>query len=296
MQQALTELSGALRHPLNVNRALPQRLYYPTDAHGLAATVRGQALRALDWRLGWGDPLVRYGVDLVEEFLDQHQCAAADPLREEFRGAARANFSPRGTHFDGFVARLFACPDAGQATSTSGYALGFSVENMTACAGAGHPDLGIRLEAAIYSREQQLAIVGRLYQSYEDYFVAAVQRFGQRHRDDLLIPCWDKFRHDIGSVLMRFRDPALGKEREWIALAVGRRTRTDDGIGFEIVDNRLVPAVALDIGARLDGARRPSALDVIVIGASLPFEPTREVLQAFLARHAAARVRIHRAC
>ena len=81
---------------------------------------------------------------------------------------------------------------------------------------------------------------------------------------------------------MRFRNPASFEEREWIALALTRPHQEQDPVVFEIVDNRLVPSVALNIGGPPDRGRRKLPLDVIAIGTSLPFEATREALSAFL--------------
>ncbi len=162
-------------------------------------------MRAFDWRTGWGGAPARYGVQLVEDFLGQPPPASTDPLRALFRSETLANFNPRGSHFDGFVARLSECagpPGANPLVTTS------VTQPRT------------RLLKAIYSREQQLAIVHTLYRSSEDYFLSAVQRFGEHYRSDLLTPCWDKFRHMIGTWLMRFRDPASVDEREWIAIVL----------------------------------------------------------------------------
>jgi hypothetical protein len=257
---------------------MPQRLFHVTDAAGVETLVRSRALRALDWRLGWDGALVRYGVKLVETFLHQRTDATADPLREQFRRATLANFNPCGSHFDGFVARLFERAEPRNQMSFPGYAIGF------AAARAGD---GMQLLPAIYSHEQQLAIVQTLYRRSEDYFVSAVHRFGEQHRTELLTPCWDKFRQGIGTCLMRFRAPASCHEREWIAIALGATAQADDAIDFVVIDNRLAPVVAIDIGAL--------PLDVIAIGAALPFESTREALSAFLRRQRTHGVAIVRA-
>lgn len=285
VRQELAQLSGSAQHQLTTEHAMPQRLFHPTDAAGVQATVHSGVLRALDWRLGCPAPLVRYGVEVVEGFLGQRQDTTVDTLREEFRRETLANFNPYGTHFDRFVARLFESVDAGESASFPGYALGLSVANLPIRTSAGEPGASIQLLKAIYSREQQLSIVKTLYQSYEDYFVSAVHRFGEQHRTDLLTPCWDKFRNDIGTFLPRFRNPASQREGEWIAIALTRPHRDEDPVLFEIVDNRLVPFVALDIGGPLASGRHTQSLDVIAIGASLPFGLAREALSAFLRRN-----------
>lgn len=285
VQQELTQLSGSTCHQLAADPALPKRLFHLTGAAGLEAAMRTGKLPARDWRLGCAAPLVRYGVEVVEAFLVTRQGASADPLREEFRRATLANFNPSGTHFDGFIVRLFECAEVRNAASSPGYALGLSVANLPIRTSASEPETCMQLLKAIYSREQQLAIVETIYQCYEDYFVSAVHRFGEQNRAQLLTPCWDKFRHDIGTLLMRFRNPASFQEREWIAIALTQPLQEAEPVVFEIVDNRLVPSVALDIAGLPDSGRRKLPLDVIAIGASLPFESTREALAAFLSHN-----------
>lgn len=281
VQHELAQLSGSAQLRLAAEPALPQRLYHLADAAGIEALVCTGTLRALDWRLGWDEPLVRYGVELVEAFLGERPPGPADALREEFRRETLANFNPSGTHFDGFVARLFEKADARE--PSPGYALGLRVVDLPARTSASEPGASMQLLRAIYSREQQLTIVQALYQAYEDYFVSAVQRFGEQNRTQLLTPCWDKFRYDVGTFLMRFRNPGLFPQQEWIALALAGPHQEKDPVAFGIVDNRLVPSVALDICG--PAAKRKLALDVIAVGAALPFESTREALSAFLGRN-----------
>lgn len=245
----------------------PAHLFHLVDAAGIDSVVRRRTLPALDWRLGHDAALVGYGVELVTDFLTARQNQAMDALREQFRSAALANFNPRGTHFDGFVARLFERIDAADPATFPGYALGLSVGALSRFA----------LQRAIYSRAQQLAIVESVYQRCEDYFVSAVQRFGERHSAELLPPCWDKFRRNIGTFLMRFRCPSRVNEGEWIALAIISRVQQNkDAVTFQIVDNCLVPTFVCDIAG---------SLAIIAIGASLPFATTREALLAYLGRN-----------
>ena len=246
--------------------AAPAHLYSLTDAAGLDAAVRSKTLPAYDCRLGHDPSLVRYGVAVVEGFLAARLEACTDPLRTQFCRAALENFHPRGTHFDGFVVRLFDCEEAGTAPNCPGYALGVRAA-----------DLPLRLGQAIYAPTRQLAIVAAAYQACEDYFVSAVDRFGGRYRADLLTPCWDAFRHHTGMWLMRYRQPHLAAEREWIGVALAKPQQEADPVTFQIVGNRLLPAVRIHIGAR--------TLETITIGATLPFETTCEALRAYLGRH-----------
>lgn len=281
-----------MRETLCSNDAAPQRLFYPTDAVGLAAAVRRQSVRALDWRLGWGDAFTHYGIGRVDEFLAQRAGTTQDAFRKTFCEASRLNFNPRGTHFDAFVARFFECALLGHPAAPSEYALGLSVSRLSATTCSASPKATARLAAAIYDREHQRSIIDSVYSAYEDYFVSAIQRFGERYLNDLQTPCWDKFRHDIGSMLIRFRDPFLANECEWIAIALIGPQTSDIDIKFEIIGNRFVPTVALDLRSEIDCERGACAIDTIVTGPSLPYEPTREVLQAFLARTATGKIRI----
>jgi hypothetical protein len=282
VQQELAQLSASGLHRAAVEPPVPQRLFQPADAAGVETLVRSRTLRALDWRLGWGDALSGYGVELVEDFLHQRQAATTDPLQEQFRRATLTNFNPSGSHFDGFVARLYECVEPPLPAPFPGYALGFSCVDLPVPTSAGAAGASMRLLAAIYEREQQLAIVQTLYQMCEDYFVSAVHRFGEHNSAELMTPCWDKFRQAVGAFMMRFRAPASCHEREWIALALARPHLAEDPIVFEPVDNRLVPLVQIDIGGLPASGRRTQPLDVIAIGAALPFESTREALAAFL--------------
>lgn len=263
MHAELSQLRSAPDAPWRTAPAAPTRLFYPADAARLDAVVRDHALPAHDWRLGHEPALVRHGVDLVERFLAARRDTTGNPLRERFRQATLANFNPRGTHFDGFVVRLFEHADGAAAAGRQDYALGMRTAALPA-----------RLGQAVYVPERQRAIVASIYQACEDYVVGAVARFGERCLDDFLTPCWDTFRHEVGPFLMRFRPPALAHEQEWVALVPARGRQCADQVTFPIVDNRLVPTAALALGAR--------PLDAIAIGPALPFGTTCEALRAWL--------------
>lgn len=265
----LGALGTTLRATVVAESPYPARLFYPVDAAGMANVIRNRTITARDWRLGCPPALVAYGVEVVTACLEREP--VADPLRRAFRRAALANLHPRGSHFDGFVARLFASPAT---AGWHGYALGLAVPAA--------PLPGMTLMAAIYAVEQQQAIIAALLHACEDYFVSAVQRFGARHHDDLLVPCWDRFRRDIGTFLMRLRHPDQSHEREWIALALAGPRR--DPVLFDVIGNRLVPGVHLAIDSM--------PVDHIIIGAELPFATTREALAAFLGRHGMHGVRV----
>jgi hypothetical protein len=251
--------------------------------------VRSGALRAIDWRLGWDGSLVGYGVELILSLLQTQSDLSGEGLRRRFRDHVLTHFNPRGTHFDGFVARLFDIGGADAHCTVGGYALGLSSATLPVQPHAGGPPGGMRLHSTIYAIERQCAIVQTLYRRYEDYLFRAVERFGERHIDDFMSACTDQFRHDIGYLVMRFRGPAAAHEREWIAIVLASAYRKPgqdaDPVRFDILNNRLVPVVALDIAEPgADGRRRP-AVEVIAIGVSLPAESTREALKAYLRRH-----------
>lgn len=233
--------------------------------------------------------MVAYGVELVKTFLDTTPDEVTDPLRIEFRRTLSANFHPRGTHFDGFVARLYEFDDAFEPASFPGYAIGLRVADLPIRAQSDEREMSIRLERTVDCRDQQLQIVKTLYQAYEDFFVSAAQRFGESHRDALLPSCWDKFRHHIGLYLMRFRDPAKLQHPEWIAIALTRNDEHEDSIAFEVIDNRIVPLTTLPLTRANSIALQ---IDSVKVGAALPFEITKESLTAFLRHHGIFRVDI----
>lgn len=233
--------------------------------------------------------MVAYGVELVKTFLDTISDEITDPLRIEFHRTLSVNFHPRGTHFDGFVARLYEFDVAIEPALFPGYAIGLRIADLPIRAQSDEREMSIRLERTVDCRDQQLQIVTTLYQAYEDLFVSAAQRFGESHRDALLTPCWDKFRHHIGLYLMRFRDPVEAKHREWIAIALTRNDEREDSIAFEVIDNRIVPLTALPL-TRANSLALP--IDSVIVGAALPFEITKESLTAFLRHHGIFRVDI----
>lgn len=261
---------------------LPRRLFYPCDAAELDAVMRSGAIPSIDWRLGWDGPLVQYGVELVRSHLEEASGEADNGLRRRFRDDVCAHFDPRGTHFDGFVTRLFDIGSGSPQDGFPGYALGMPSD---ALAGRDRTAAGqerVRLASAIYSSERQHAIVQALYRRYEDYFITAVERFSASCADDVSSSCTDRFRRDIGCYLMRFRDPGLSDEREWIALALTAADGRPQPLRFDIRANRLVPVVVLDIAAPDLLRRRRSLIDVIAVRPSLPAGSTRESLEAYL--------------
>lgn len=287
-------ISAELQSDLNPAVAAPEQLFHHTDAHGLQALVRDQALHALHSRLGWGDDVTGYGIDLVQSFL-QFRAATSQPgASAEFCNALLANFHPRGSHFDCFLARLFEDADGPdrQGNTCPGYALGLSTNHMALRAEQRHEGAAVLLQQAIYLRRQQLDIIGRTYATYESFYARSLLRYGSAGQDTILTPCWDMFRRDIGEFLPRFRSPARNHEKEWLAIALTDADQEEDGVFFDVVDNRLVPAVRLDISRPSRNGSRALPLQSLVIGSALPYEITREALQVFLSRNRTSFVKI----
>jgi hypothetical protein len=277
----LAQLSAG-GHALDEDVPLPRRLFYPCDALELDAVMRSRTITAIDWRLGWDGPLVQYGVELVRSHLDGASGEADNGLRRRFRDDVCTHFDPRGTHFDGFVTRLFDIGSGSPQHGFPGYALGMPGDALVARDGTAAGQGTVRLASAIYSSERQRAIVQALYRRYEDYLITAVERFGEGCADDVSSSCTDRFRRDIGHYMMRFRDPGLSREREWIALAVAAADGRPQPLRFDIRANRLVPIVALDITAPNVTRRKRSLIDLIAVGPSLPAGSTRASLEAYL--------------
>lgn len=296
-QSLIAELecvSAELQSALNPANSAPQQLFHFTDAAGLERLVKEQALHALHSRLGWGDDVAGYGIDLVRSFLQFRAMTSQPGASAEFCAALLANFNPRGHHFDCFLTRLFENGDGpdGLGDSGQGYALGLATGHMALRAEQRHQGASVLLQQAIYTREQQLAVVERLYASYESFYARSLRRHGEASRETILTPCWDMFRRDIGDFLPRFRCPARSHEKEWLAIALYGPNQEDDGVFFDIVDNRLVPAVMLDISRPARDGSRALQLHSLVIGNALPYEITKESLQIFLSRNKTPFVRI----
>lgn len=277
----LSQLSAGA-DALDEDAPLPRRLFYPCDAAELDAVMRSRTIAAMDWRLGWDGPLVQYGVDLVRSHLEEASGKADHGLRRRFRDDLCTHFNPRGTHFDGFVIRLFDLGGSSPRHGFPGYALGMPGDALAAHDSTAAGQGAVRLASAMYSSQRQRAIVQALYRRYEDYLVTAVERFGESCAEDVSSSCIDRFRRDIGGAMMRFRDPGLSGEREWIALALAAAGGPPQALRFELRANRLVPALALDIAAHGLRRRRRSLVDVIAVGPSLPAASTRESLEAYL--------------
>jgi hypothetical protein len=100
------------------------------------------------------------------------------------------------------------------------------------------------------------------------------------------------FRRDIAEFLPRFRCPSRQHEREWLAIALTGPDPNEDGVVFDVFDNRLVPAVKMALSRPGRNGCRMLPLHSIVIGTALPYEITREALQVFLSRNRAPFVAI----
>lgn len=287
-------ISAELQSDLNPPGKAPEQLFHRTDAAGLQALVRDQALPALHSRLGWADTVTGYGIDLVQAFLEFRAATSQTDASAEFCAALQANFNPRGSFFDCFLARLFEDeygPDR-QGELTPGYALALSTGHMALRAEQRHEGATVLLQQAIYLRRQQLDIIGRLYATYESFYARALRRYRIAGQDTLLAPCWDMFRRDIAELLPRFRCPSRQHEKEWLAIALTGPDQDDDSVVFEIIDNRPVPTVKMDISRPGHNGRRVLPLHSLIIGNTLPYQITREALQVFLSRNKAPFVAI----
>jgi hypothetical protein len=288
-------ISAELQSDLNPPGTAPQQLFHRTDAAGLQALVTDQALPALHSRLGWADAVTGYGIDLVHAFLEFRAATSQTRASADFCAALRVNFQPRGSYFDCFLARLFETADGldRQGEPGPGYALALSTGQMALRAEQRHEGATVLLQQAIYSRRQQLGIIGRLYATYESFYTRTLRRYRIAGHDTLLAPCWDMFRRDIAEFLPRFRCPSRQHEREWLAIALTGPDQDEDGVVFDVFDNRLVPAVKMDISRPGRNGHRALPLHSLVIGAALPYEITREALQVFLSRNKAPFVAIN---
>lgn len=287
LQRELESLSTQLDVDLAAPAAAVNALYQFTDATGLARLVNDGTLQAWHARLGWHDDVLAYGIALARSVLAAELAGCTDDLSRRFCRAVIENFNPRGTHFDYFAARLYQ--DTGASTwpgsGGPGYAVGLRTADLPTRSVAPDRPARMQLQPVIYAADEQHHIVRTLHAAYRVYFATAVERFGERAAQQMLVSCCDMFRHDIGTFLIRLRDPALVGEDEWIAIALARSDQCgNDGVLFDMVDNRFAPYVAIDITkpAR-DGARR-LPLASIVVDSSLPPDTAAEGLRAFLGK------------
>ena len=180
------------------------------------------------------------------------------------------------------LARLFARPVAPVASSSApAFAVAIRCPDLPWSA-SGEPSASVLLQPAISSETIQARMIEALYTRYERYFLHCVDRFGDRNARELMMRCLDALRRELGALLMRFRKPVAVADEEWIAIALGQASRSEDTVYVDVVDGQFAPSVMISLCTHAPGQRPRLAINEITVAPHLPFETTRETLQARL--------------
>jgi hypothetical protein len=259
--------------------APPALLYVVADGQQLRDAVRDGAWLAVDARFAGEAALDAYALPLLNAFLDARRSHAAGGPEQEFSDELVRNFSPVGSKFDRYLARLFAAPGPvlGRSHGRRPYALALRTAELDAAPPGATRRRRFELSSAIYDSAVQQAILGAIYTCFESYYANAIERFGSRNAEQVLSTCREAFREAAGDVLPRFRPPALAPEREWIATAPCRAPDQ-----FQLAGNLLVPALALR--SHKPGAHA-LALEHTLVDEALPQPLAAEGLRQFYRAH-----------
>ena len=262
---------------------LPVRLYHLVDAVELDALLRTGVMQAWHSRLAAHVAVAPYGVSFVTQWLQQQSDRKPAGLQRIFLDAVIQGLNPCGTYFDCFLTRLYAIAiQPGLTTSKTTFSVGLRCAHLPCTTGLADSRATMLLQSAIYDEVIQRAIVDALFNRYAAYFGSTVERFGQTNATDLLLRCVDSLRRDLGAVMVRFRQPELRTQHEWLAIALCAHGHRDKDIRFDVVHGQFAPSVSVDICD--DTGRQPAclAIDEIAINSPIPFALCQENLLARL--------------
>lgn len=256
--------------------ALPGLLYLLCDGPGLQSAVQAQAWPAVDARFAGAASPDAYAVPFVRAYFDERLRTAEAPAQREFAGELIANFTPCGSQFDHYIARLYADGKTALADGRDGcvYAVGMRTNELSLSAAGQLPRRTLSAFAAIYDRHAQRAALGRMYDCFLGYYEQSVDRFGAHNRDDVLASCWGALRQAAGRLMPRLRDPALASHEEWVATAPLRQA-----LGFAVSGDLLVPSIFLR--SRVRGVH-PLPFEQVLVHPELGDTPAAAGLRAFL--------------
>ncbi|NML59886.1 hypothetical protein HHL21_02065 [Massilia sp. RP-1-19] len=254
----------------------PALLYRLCDAPGLQAAVQAQAWPAVDARFAGAASPDAYAVPFARSYIDERLRSAENPAQREFAGELIRNFTPCGSQFDHYLARLYANGEAalGDASDGSVYAVGMRTNDLNLSAPGQLPRRAFRAQAAIYDGQAQRAALDRIYDCFLGYYEQSAERFGAHNNDDVLPSCWGALRQATGRLLPRLRDPGLASQREWVAVAPLRPPA-----GFAVSGNVLVPSIPLR--SHLRGAH-PLPFEQVLVHPALSGIAADVGLRAFL--------------
>lgn len=256
--------------------AVPALLYALCDAHGLQSAVQAQALPAVDARFAGTAALDAYAVPFATDYFTRRLREAESTAQREFAAELIRNFTPCGSQFDHYIARLYANGEQALADAPDGcvYAVALKANELNMAAPGQAARRVFTTHAAIYDAQTQQAILERIYNCFLAYYEQSADRFGVHNMDDILPSCWGALRQAVGRVLPRLRNPRYARQQEWVAVAP-----LLPPAGFTVSGNMLVPWIPLRSQRR---GGHPLPLEQVLVD-PLRADPIASVgLRAFL--------------
>jgi hypothetical protein len=220
-----TELASMLQ-ACSAPRAdgLPKTFSYPANPDALRVALSTGALQAGHSRYANDAALEAYALPFVRDWLTQKQRDASTALQKAFADEIAINLHPVGSRFDRYIARFFE--DSSTALAYPGAIAAVVVRSADVVDLAKSRASAFTVYGVIYELALQRRLLDAFYERFEQYYFAAVDRFGPRHSETILPSCCDALRAALGPLMLRLRDPLRIGEREWLALA---RYRKPDG-------------------------------------------------------------------
>jgi hypothetical protein len=269
--QEVGAIGRKLGHVSVAEVALPDLLYYTTDAVGLSDMVTKRALPAPYSSSPCLEGVLSYGFDFLKTFL---HIRLANPAigseQRQFAEAVLKNFNPRSGVFSAFYVRLTEVvrPPLGASRARNGYAVGFETRHMDLRVGNSDRPACMSIGKAIYRLDEQSRTVESIYGAYESYFLDAIARFGLRNMPSYLGHCWGHLFESLAAPLALFRHPSHEADQEWLATALDPRApeqRNNDNIFVRVEQNDFVPYVLVAIPMRHNKARPSLPIREIVL-------------------------------
>lgn len=235
-----SELASILKdHAQTPAVAIPPALHYPANVETLGVILDGGVLPALQGTHAGDAALGAYALPLVRSWLAAKQWAASTAPSKAFADAIADNLHPIGSYFERYIARFFE--DAASALACPGVIAAVAVHGADLLRATKARTTFFTFHSTIYEADRQQSLLDASYDRFEQYYLAALDRFGPKHSDTILPSCCNALRAELGSFMQRLRDPRRANEREWLALA---RSRKPDG--HVLVGSLHVPWLGID--------------------------------------------------
>jgi hypothetical protein len=224
------------------DEVIPRVFSHPADVDALCVALDKGALRAVHSRSAADAALEAYALPFVLNWLTEKQRNASTGPQKAFADEIATNLHPAGSYFDRYMARFFEDPSAALAFSGAIVAV---VVRTTDLLGSTKPRTnGFSVNSAIYEAATQRRLLDLHYERFQEYYVAAIDRFGQRHSETVLPSCCDALRATLGPLMLRLREPRRAGEREWLAVARYRKPE-----GYLMMNGVRVPWLGLRRGS-----------------------------------------------